>query len=121
MSREGRNNVCTSYGGCKNLTEEKVSKRLMMHRISSRKQGGDHVPVAQLPMHSKTHNEYPSSPQTAIPLFQAQPAIRSNALGDGETRQHHGDMVYNKWSYTNMVSEVNNDKLCHLSEKAINK
>jgi hypothetical protein len=26
MSREGRNDVCMSYGDCKNLTEEKVSK-----------------------------------------------------------------------------------------------
>jgi hypothetical protein len=38
VSREGRNDVYTSYGDCKNLTEEKVSKRLMTHRTLSRKQ-----------------------------------------------------------------------------------
>jgi hypothetical protein len=31
--REGRNDICTSYGGCKNLAEKKVSKRLRTQNI----------------------------------------------------------------------------------------
>jgi hypothetical protein len=119
--REGRNDICTSYGGCKNLTEEKVSKRLMMHRTSSRKQGGDHIPVAQLPMRSKTCNEYPSGPQMAIPLSQVQSSVKLNAPGEGETKQCHGDAVYDKRLYTNTAAGVNDDELHCLSEKAVNK
>jgi hypothetical protein len=85
VSREGRNDVCMSYGDSKNLTEEKVSKRLMMHRTSSRKQGGDHVPVAQPPMRSKMRNEYPSGPQTTVPSSQPQSSRGSSSPIYGRT------------------------------------
>jgi hypothetical protein len=94
VSREGRNDVCTSYGDCKNLTEEKVSKRLRTHRMSSRKQGGDHIPVAQLPMHSRMRNEYLSRPQTTVPSSQPQPSRGSSNPIYGEPRGRPGDARY---------------------------
>jgi hypothetical protein len=94
VSREGRNDICTSYGDCKNLTEEKVSKQLRTHRMSSRKQGGNHVPVAQLPMRSRTCNEYPSGPQTTVPSSQPQPSRGSSNPIYGELRGRPGDARY---------------------------
>jgi hypothetical protein len=93
-SREGRNDICTSYGDSKNLMEEKVSKRLMTHRTSSRKQGGDHVPVAQLPMHSRTRNEFPSGPQTAVSSSQPQSSRGSSDPMYGGPRGRPGDARY---------------------------
>jgi hypothetical protein len=91
VSREGRNDVCTSYGDCKNLTEEKVSKRLMTHRTSSRKQRGDHIPVAQPPMRSRMCNKYPSGPQTTIPSSQPQSSRGLSSPIYGEPRGRPGD------------------------------
>jgi hypothetical protein len=71
-------------------------------------------------MHSKTHNDLPGF-QTAISSFQVQLSVKSNAPGDGEMKQWHGDAVYDKCSHMNMAAEVNNDKLQHLSEKVTNR
>jgi hypothetical protein len=101
VSREGRNDVCTLYGGCKSLMEEKVSKQLRTHRMSSRKQGGDHVPVAQFPMRSRTHNKYPSGPQTTVPSSQPQPSRGLSNPRYGELKGHPGDARYGRRSNTN--------------------
>jgi hypothetical protein len=58
--------------------------------------------------------------QTDVTLVQVQLSVRSNTLGDREMRGCHGDMVYDRCSYMNMVSGVNNDKLCRLPEKVVN-
>jgi hypothetical protein len=59
--------------------------------------------------------------QMDVALVQVQLFIRSNTLGDGEMRGCHGDMVYDKCLYMNMVSGVNDNELCHLSEKVVNR
>jgi hypothetical protein len=58
--------------------------------------------------------------QMDMTLVQVQPSIRSNTLGDRETRGCHGDAVYDKWSYMNTVSGVNDDRLRCLPEKVVN-
>jgi hypothetical protein len=110
---EGRNDVCTSYGDSKNLTEEKVSKRLMTHRTSSRKQGGDHVPVAQPPMRSKMRNEYLSGPQTTIPLSQPQSSRGSSNPIYREPRGHPGDARYRG-------QMKSNDENSRITEEVVN-
>jgi hypothetical protein len=113
--REGRNDVGTSYGDSKNLTEEKVSKQMMTHRTSSRKQGGDHVPVAQLPMRSRTRNEYPSGPQMAVPSSQPQLSRGSSDPMYGGPRGRPGDARYGGQMKRNdkgsrMTKEVVNER-----------
>jgi hypothetical protein len=113
MSREGRNDVCTSYGDSKNLTEEKVSKRLMTHRTSSRKQGGDHVPVAQPPMRSKTCNEYLSGPQMTVPSSQPQSSRGLSSPIYGEPRGRPGDARYGGQTKSN-------DENSRITEEVVN-
>jgi hypothetical protein len=113
VSREGRNDVGTSYGDSKNLTEEKVSKRMMTHRMSSRKQGGDHIPAAQIPMRSKTCNEYPSGPQTAVSSSQPQSSRGSSDPRYGEPRGRPGDARYGG-------QMKSNDKNSRIAEEVVN-
>jgi hypothetical protein len=111
--REGRNDVCTSYGDSKNLMEEKVSKRLMTHRTSSRKQGGDHIPVAQLPMHSRMRNEFPSGPQTAVSSSQPQSSRGSSDPMYGGPRGRPGDARYGGQTKSN-------DENSRITEEVVN-
>jgi hypothetical protein len=113
VSREGRNDVYMSYGDCKNLTEEKVSKRLMTHRTSSRKQGGDHIPVAQPPMRSRTCNEYLFGPQMTIPSSQPQSYRGLSSPIYGEPRGHPGDARYGGQTKSN-------DENSRITEEVVN-
>jgi hypothetical protein len=84
-------------------------------------QGTGDMPAIRQMMQSGRHKGAFKGHQMDMALFQVQPAIRSNAPGDGEMRWRHGDAVYDKWSYMNTASGVNDDELHRLSEKAINK
>jgi hypothetical protein len=110
--REGRDNVCTLYGGHKKLMEENISKRLMDNR-----QGMGCVPAAQQPMRSRTCNEIIYGHQTAVSLHQQEPLDsrhiqcleesmnRSCIQCPGELKRGSEGTGDAKHSYTNMGPE----------------
>jgi hypothetical protein len=121
VSREGRNDVCMSYGDSKNLMEEKVSKQLMTHRTSFRKQGGDHVPVAQLPMRSRTRNEFLSGPKTAVSSSQPQSSRGSSNPMYGGPRGRPGDARYGGQTKSNDEKVVNGRWTAYITPSMTNR
>jgi hypothetical protein len=95
MSREGRDDVCMSYGGHKKLTEENVSKQLMAHRILFITQERDYIPVAQLPTHSRKHNN-----PTGFKMDAPSP-IKVSTAEYRELRCHQEDIAYEDHSNAN--------------------
>jgi hypothetical protein len=72
-TREGRNDIYMSYGGCENLTEGKiVSKRQMVHSTPSQIHEEGCVPMTKHLMRPRTHREVSNGPQMDIPLIQMQ-------------------------------------------------
>jgi hypothetical protein len=119
--RESRQRQRDTLYGRQSFTNNKHMRWVEDPPGMDEEQGTGDVPAIRQTMQSGRHKRAFKGHQTDMASFQVQPAVRSNAPGDGETRRCHGDAVYDKQSYTNMVSGVNDDKLRRLSEKAVNK
>jgi hypothetical protein len=85
----------------------------MTHRTSSRKQGGDHIPVAQLPMRSRMRNEFSSGPQTAVSSSQPQSSRGSSDPMYGGPRGCPGDARYGGQTKSN-------DENSRITEEVVN-
>jgi hypothetical protein len=63
------------------------------------------------------HEEKTSSPQMAAMLSQSESSNSTPFLVPEESKQHHRDVIHESFSYVNMVTEVNDVKLCHPPEE----
>jgi hypothetical protein len=79
-----------------------------------KKQATGNKPDPQLPMHSRMCETSHDGLQTASPVSQNKPSVKLNGPRDGEMRQRHGDVVYDRCWTTNDGSreKLTNSSVC---------
>jgi hypothetical protein len=73
--------------------------------------------TSQHPMHLRTCNRESTSPQMAISSPQSESPEDMPLLGPEESKRHYKDIVHEKHSNMNEITEVNNNELHCLHEK----
>jgi hypothetical protein len=79
-----------------------------------KKQATGNKPDPQLPRHSRTCETSHDGLQTASPVSQNKPSVKLKGPRDGEMRQRHGDVVYDRCWTTNDGSreKLTNSSVC---------